>query len=202
MACFHTCSALDLRAPPRDTVPFDYAWRFQLKTTHMPPPPTPPPTPPGTKPDCSTFNTTRGSTCSGLKATALGNASAAACKAACCSEVGCTVYQFQAVGTNPTSNCWTGTCSTPFRGVNPTWNSGAVPTAPPVPPVPPPAPPPPQPYPKICGAACGVGYDDSAWTLVDAPHDYIVTLPIPNSNVSQTSCCGFFPRADAVYVDA
>ena len=146
LVCFHTCVAcatgLELQAPPRDMVPFDYTGRFRIKPAHAPPPPPPPPpTPPGPKPDCSKFNTTRGSTCSGLKATTVGNASAAACKAACCNEAGCTVYQFQAVGTNPTSNCWTGTCLTPLRGVSPTWKSGAVPTAPPVPPAPPAAPP-------------------------------------------------------------
>ena len=41
------------------------------------------------------------------------------------------------------------------------------------------------------------GYDDSAWPLVDAPHDYIVTQPFSNATGSKKT--GYFPRSNAVY---
>ena len=50
----------------------------------------------------------------------------------------------------------------------------------------------------MCGAECSVGFDDSGWDLIDAPHDYIVTLPITNSSTNNAGS-GFFPRANAVY---
>eukprot|EP00937_MAST-01D_sp_MAST-1D-sp2_P002119 g2119.t1 len=50
----------------------------------------------------------------------------------------------------------------------------------------------------MCGAQCGVGYDDAEWELIDAPHDYIVTLPITNATTN-SEASGFFPRANAVY---
>ena len=178
--------------PPRDTIPFDYAWRFSLAPDSPPSPPSPPPTPPGPPlppPDCSQFNTTNAATCSGLAPTVSGNASAAACRAACCREGGCTVFQYLVKGTNPTSNCWTGTCVSPLRGPTPGWVSGSVPTGPlPPHPIPPPPPTPPS---KACGAECTVGFHDKGWDLVDAPHDYIITLPITNV---RTWCVNSYAR--------
>ena len=162
-------------APPRDTIPFDYAWRFALAPGSAPAPPAPPPPPPPSPqpyPDCTKFNTTNAATCSGLHATASGDASAAACKAACCKEGGCTVYQYTE---HPSPSCWTGTCLTPLRGPTAGWVSGSVPTGPL-----PPQPTPPAPPSKGCGAECAVGFPDDGWGLVDVPHDYIIPLPITN----------------------
>jgi hypothetical protein len=173
-----------LPPPPRDIIPFDYAWRFSL----APSPPATPPSPPGPPlppPDCSKFNTTNAATCSGLIPTISGNASAGACKAACCKEGGCTVFQYLVKGANPISNCWTGTCISPLRGPTPGWVSGSVPTGPlppdPIPPTPPSS--------KVCGAECGAGFLDKGWELVDVPHDYIITLPITNVRAWHTTSC-------------
>ena len=49
--------------------------------------------------------------------------------------------------------------------------------------------------PLVC-SGCAKDANDSAWELVDVPHDYIVTLPV---NESCFSGGGYFPRRDAVY---
>ena len=127
---------------------------------------------------CPPFNTSvaSGGTCSGLSPTPAGDASAASCRLACCASDACSVYQYGL----STASCWTGNCTTPFVGNSSQWVSGASP----------------QPQPGGC-ADCAVGLNDSAWELIDAPHDYIVaTQPFDNKT---SAGAGYFTRVDAVY---
>ena len=153
----------------RQVVPFDYAWRFRTVPPAKPPPPPPPPW----RKECPAFNATSSATCSGLTATPAGNGSAASCRQQCCTNADCFVWQYSL--TSASDRCWTGQCKSPGPDV-PTWISQAAP-APSKPPPTPPAPPAPTPPENGC-VYCGVDVDDSRWELIDAPHDFIITQPI------------------------
>ena len=151
---------------PRQVLPFDYAWRFRKVQPAKPPAPPPPPR----RKECPAFNATSPATCSGLTATPAGNGSAASCRQQCCTNADCFVWQYSLAAAR--DRCWTGQCKSPGPDV-PTWISQAAP-APSKPPPTPPAPTPPE---SGC-MYCGVEVDDSQWELIDAPHDFIITQPI------------------------
>ena len=158
--------------PPaaRHSIPFDYAWRFKPVASPRTP----------AHPACPPFNTSvaSGGTCAGLKQTAKGDASAAACRLACCASESCFVFQYGANSTG--TRCWTGTCTSPFDGNSSLWASGAAPV----------------PRPGVC-TDCAVGVNDSAWELIDAPHDYIIATQAFDNTTSAGA--GYFTRVDAVY---
>ena len=110
---------------------------------------------------------------SGLKSAHV--TSAEGCAAACC-ELGETCFTWQYSSAKPGGGCWLGN-GKPFGGKPKITWVGASRAGPPPPIQPPPPPPPPGDGPDILpktspGAA--PSFDDSAWELVDLPHDYIV----------------------------
>ena len=159
-------------AAARESVPFDYAWRFHLGDVS---PATCPP---------NFFNSTPGVSCGGLQPASTAH-DAVGCAQACCGLAGCTTWQFNPRADKSTlkSHCWIGRCDKPLRNVTKEPWVGGVHSGPPAPtPVAPELQP---------------GYDDGAWPLVDAPHDYIVTQPFSNATGSKQT--GYFPRSNAVY---
>ena len=93
--------------------------------------------------------------CMGLSKNSASNADE--CRDACCSDVSCTIWQFD-VG-NPQDGCWIGQsddCNHP----NTAWVGGGRNTPGPIPPDP--------------GGPSSKDFDDSSWELVDLPHDGII----------------------------
>lgn len=149
----------------RDAVPFDYGWRFQLE---------------GARTTCPAFTPAPGTTCTGLKNSAAGQASAAACRQACCNNSACRVWQWTNAS-DPRANerCWIGQCDAPFRHGRQGWVGGFANATD-------------KPWPEVNWT-----FPDGAWPVVEVPHDYIITLPY--SNDSGTPQTGYFPRANAFY---
>jgi hypothetical protein len=78
------------------SVPFDYAWRFQMASAN--------------RTDCPDF-APGFMTCGGLRDEPSAAGSAQACRDACCKAQDCFVWQFKVNGTAPAgSRCWMGQC--------------------------------------------------------------------------------------------
>ena len=91
------------------------------------------------------------------------------CRAVCCGESSCTVWQWCPKGTDdggcqPAASCWTGAADIDHcKSVN-GWKSGGRHAAP----TPPPAP-------NACtDPRCKVAFNDSSWRSVNVPHDFVV----------------------------
>jgi hypothetical protein len=95
------------------TVPFDYAWRFQLTLPN--------------RTGCPPF-VPGSTTCQGLTNEPLAAGSAQACHDACCEAHDCFVWNFKANGTAPPvgSRCWMGQCQGPHHLNTPGWVSGVA----------------------------------------------------------------------------
>ena len=159
-------------ASARESIPFDYAWRFHLGDV------SPVTCPPGY------FNSTPGVSCGGLQPASTAH-DAKSCAQACCELAGCTTWQFNPRADKSTlkSHCWIGRCDKPLRNVTKEPWVGGIHSGPPAP--------------TPIAPELQPGYDDSSWSLVDAPHDYIVTQPFSNATGSKKT--GYFPRSNAVY---
>jgi hypothetical protein len=130
-----------------------------------------------------------GQACSGLQPEYT-MANATACAASCCADPSCVVWQFTSAlplppAPEPHGGCWQGSkpCTT-LRGKR-LWLGGARS------PLPPPPPGPAAPPGSTCTGACeAVGYNDSQWSTVDAPHDMLIRGSIRRSNQGQA----YLPR--------
>lgn len=146
-------------AATRETVPFNFGWRFYLGDPSAPPP---------AACNATTFpvNLT-GVRCDGL--TASEATTPADCEAAACYQ-NVNVWQFcikNATECNQTRQCWIGN-SVECSSKDANWVSGAKVSPTPGPtPSPSPTPPP----------AANPAFDDSRWPLVDAPHDALISTP-------------------------
>ena len=99
----------------RESIPFDYAWRFRLGD--------------GSNATCPAgyFNSTPGQSCSGLAAVPAAT-SAEDCAQACCNaRPTCRVWQYSAKNYKPTekAHCWMGVCKAPLHNRSPDWEGGA-----------------------------------------------------------------------------
>jgi len=176
----------------RDDVSFDFGWRFRQGLHHAPlprPPPSPPShdtCAPGTH---GAFVNASGVQCQKLSPKKLA-IDAAACAKACCADDGCGVWQF---ATASGQGCWIGTnasgCSKSAG-----WEGGAR-----DPPTPTPIPPAPTP-PGTVPPESTVGFDDSNWTAVSAPHDSLINNTV-SKELCPSGCSGhsYIPRYDAWY---
>jgi hypothetical protein len=167
-----------------ERITFDFHWRFFLGTPSA-----------GPAASCGASNFTRADQqmCSGLSAvdSAL---TPEACVAACCgtsplrtSDAPCSVWQFTENLNNSRAHCWVGQCKGKVRSNREGWQGGTRPAPPP----PPPGPPPP-----VTSGPAAVHYDDSAWPMVNAPHDYLIGLEYSPKNAFKN---GFLPRSDGFY---
>ena len=93
--------------------------------------------------------------CVGLGYLPGGDASPAACAAACCPDPSCLVWQWSKADTKP---CWGGQPTGPCQPGNGSF-AGAARTGPPGSDVPVPA---------------RVAFDDGGWAKVDTPHDFVI----------------------------
>ena len=156
ICCFQLLYAVSIHLaaslPPRETVNFDFGWRFSLGDHQIV--------------QCSDADfpvNYSNVECLGLHSSGATNADD--CRSVCCSDVMCEIWQYAS-----DKGCWIGTsdaydCNHP----NKDWVGGGRKT---------PAPPP-KPDPK--GPAF-TSYDDSMWELVDAPHDPIIKGQYDSSN--------------------
>ena len=164
-------------AAQRSVASLDYAWRYQ---------PDIPPAPPS----CNAPNTTfplpyDGQQCMGLEHQAQADGSVGACIDSCCADAACEVYQYCAPGQPCDSGgsgggCWTGTLAggcQPSQG----WQSRGRHVQPP---------PPPPPGTDCTDPRCLPGTDDSAWRVVNVPHDFVVE---GNFSASASTSQGFQP---------
>ena len=186
--------ALSLQQRPADAaerIKFDFSWRFFLGDV---------PDGPGGNCSAASFRSTGAEICGGLNAVPAAK-TVEACVAACCAEPSCEVWQLSNESDPEVTHgsaCWIGTCNKPLRNMTRgEWQGGARPTPPP---------PPPGPVPPVTTGPASVGYDDSAWAYVNAPHDYIIGLPyVANGSAcsKQHGCMkfkdGFFPRSNGFY---
>lgn len=180
------------RASPssgRTEVNFDFAWRFRLGRDHRPAP-APPPAPPAGCSGTFAFETANNLQCGGLSRDPSGT-TAALCKQACCTDNACAVWQWSEPAQS--GGCWRGFCSGTWNKNN-AWvggnRSAPYPIAPPPPPLPPN-----ETFPET-----KVGYDDSSWQLVNAPHDSLINQSA-NKQLCPDGCSGhsYLPRYDAWY---
>ena len=134
--------------PPRETVNFDFGWRFHLGD------------PAGERfVQCSDadFPTNYSNVvCRGLRHVAQAT-NADDCRDACCSDSMCQIWQYA-----NDAGCWAGT-SDDCNHQSKDWVGGGGRKTPA-----------PLPQPNPSGPA-STSYDDSKWELVDAPHDPIIT---------------------------
>jgi hypothetical protein len=143
---------------PREVVPFDFGFRFHLGAASTPPPP-PPCDPQGSFP-----RNVSGLQCLGL--TGSPATTAEACAAAACAA-GAEAWQLCAAFPGDCSApCFIGpggSCSTR----NPRFGAGGARA--------------PLPPPPFDPAPAQPGFDDSAWALVDTPHDALIATPFSQS---------------------
>ena len=163
--------------PPRAVVSLDLGWRFRRG---------PPPAPPG---PCLLGTNYTGLQCDGLSAvTAAG--SAAECAAVCCADASCELWQWSDTPA-PGGGCWVG--DVPAGGCNPgrEWVSFGNATR--------------NGAPGDVPAWAALNFADGAgnWTVVDAPHDFIITGADENASpyVNDSSLKGqaFIPKTVGVY---
>ena len=140
--------------PPRETINFDFGWRFLLGD------------PDGQFLQCGgaeDFPTDYSNVeCLGLHSAQVSNADE--CRDVCCSDIMCQIWQYA-----HDQGCWIGTsddCNHP----NKDWVGGGGRKTPA-----------PLPKPDPSGPA-STTYDDSKWELIDAPHDPIVKGQYNSSN--------------------
>ena len=172
-------AALAAAAAAQRTVgDLDRGWRFQPDSG-------------GPAPSCNDPNTTfplpyDNTQCMGLEHQAQADNSLADCINSCCADDTCEVYQFCAPGApcqgaGSGGGCWTGTlaggCSAGANG----WQSRGRHVAPP---------PPPAPGQDCTDPRCQPGTDDSAWRVVNVPHDFVVE---GNFSQSASTSQGFLP---------
>ena len=143
-------------SPPREVISFDFNWRIPKQGLSPAEPATCPPA------TVKNFKPTIDLRCSGLKAVPSAT-SEAICLDSCCADSGCEVYQFMN-GTAHGDGCWTGTCSSPgHMSKGNGWMGGSRA-----------APAPPGPQPAHTSGPLSPGWEDSAWELIDVPHDFII----------------------------
>ena len=132
--------------PPRETVNFDFGWRFHLGD------------PAGHQiVQCSDADfPTNYSNVECLRLRSSDAANADDCRSVCCSDVMCEIWQYAS-----DKGCWIGT-SDDCNHTNNDWVGGGGRKTPA---------PPPKPDPS---GPASTSYDDSMWELIDAPHDPIV----------------------------
>ena len=168
-------------AMPRETLPFDFAFRFAVERAQQQQ--QQPQAANCSSDPAAAFPVNRtGGACSGLKSN-YGMANATACAAACCADPSCVVWQFTDAlplppAPQPHGGCWHGSkpCRT-LRGI-PFWLGGARS----------PLPSPPSPPGATCAGSCeAVAYNDSDWSIVDAPHDMLIGGAVSESNRGQAS---------------
>eukprot|EP01062_Namystynia_karyoxenos_P078830 TRINITY_DN817_c2_g1_i2.p1 TRINITY_DN817_c2_g1~~TRINITY_DN817_c2_g1_i2.p1 ORF type:complete len:932 (+),score=288.83 TRINITY_DN817_c2_g1_i2:121-2796(+) len=145
-------------------VNIDADWKFNLGSGA-----------PGTPCPAGSFpDNLNGTQCLGLQEQAQ-IVSAAGCRAQCCQDETCAVWQWCPEGSSdcsPAATCWTGSRSNCQKG--PGWISAGRTVTPA----------PPSPAGKECTQPqCQVDYDDSKWRTLSLPHDFIVEG-------------GFDPKAD------
>ena len=155
-------------ASARSRESFDFGWRYILGDQGFKPHVSAPPSAAPTSGFCSFDKNISGTQCYNLSP--LDAASMDECAAACCVDYSCGLWQWQDPATNPTGGggCWSGPGDCSSNVSNPLWTS-FVRTAPP--------PGPPHPSGAPCTDAsqpCAAGFDDSAWRVVNTPHDFIV----------------------------
>lgn len=128
----------------RESVNFDFGWRFLLGE-------------PGgvTCPPNSFPKNLSGVECMGLQHAGEGDPSAELCADACCGDTSCMVWQWEDPATQG-GGCWMGD-STECTNKSPKW-VGAGRT---------------EPGP-VAPTAANKTYDDSAWRVVNAPHDFSI----------------------------
>ena len=170
---------------PRTVQSFNFGWRWGPIDKPKPAPPSPP------KGCAGKFEFTQndGKQCAGLSHITKGDASEAACKAACCEDNGCGDYQWRDPKISG-GGCWAGVCYQ--MNDSPPWRGGHrnPPIAPPTP-SPPPGANPPQAQP---------GFDDSHWDIVSTPHDALISQA-PSKELCSSGCrghsCRFFKSREA-----
>ena len=135
------------QASGRETINFDFAWRFHLGDL----------SPAATCPPNAFPKNLTGQRCSGLHHT-LAN-SPEECMNDCCADEECAIWQFASPASQETHGCWIGQSDQCSKG---DWESGERTLPAPTPP------------PATTGPTSR-GYDDSKWELVDVPHDAIVS---------------------------
>lgn len=135
--------------------------------------------------------------CGGLQKNSAGDASAKACAGACCGEAGCMTWQWLG-GKTHGAGCWIGTCAKPGHPSK-TWVGGQRVG-------PPPAPGPPSPTPPVTSGPLAEKYDDSSWSMIDVPHDFIINgtngINSNGSIYSQStpgSGTSYLPRNESYY---
>ena len=163
-------------AAQRSVASLNVGWKFVTDK---------PPTPPACNDPEGTFPLPYDNKqCDGLSAQAqAGNLDA--CIDSCCSDAACEVYQWCAPGQPCDSagsggGCWTGSLSggcTDGQG----WQSRGRHVQPP---------PPPPPGTDCTDPRCQPGTDDSAWRVVNVPHDFVVEF---NFSQSADTSHGFLP---------
>ena len=167
--------ALATAAAGRDTLSFDYGWRFHLGDPAQPPPPPPAP------PNCAKPSEVFTANVTGRQYTGLGTdasaSSAEECAAACCRfheafQPRCWVWQWAAnapANWSSRPRCWLGAPKDKRVFTNSSIWVGFSRATPP-----PPGPSPPLPRNPPAAAA---GFDDSGWERVDTPHDMLMASP-------------------------
>jgi len=131
-------------------------WKFELLGANPPPCADP----------NSTFPIVLNKQCLGLTQIPYAG-DANACQDACCADDTCAVWQWcppGAANCQPSSSCWIGPSDQCTGGTG--WVSRA--RTPPKPPAPP------APGGGCSDPHCAPGTDDSAWRVVDVPHDFVV----------------------------
>lgn len=149
-----TAPLLCAATPARVESTFDYAWRFHSHDD---------PAAVACYVDSAANWATNltGSTCTGLTYIAQGRIDAPGCMKSCCANPECLAWQWKIEQwRNGTGGCYQNLEGVPFQcKVDPasTWVGGSRKAAPPMP----------------AYSFAEQGFDDSAWEVVDAPHDFV-----------------------------
>lgn len=153
----------------RESVSFDYGWRFFLGDPAAPPRPPPQRMLNCTMPETAFPVNVSGKVFEGLQSD--GATSAASCAAACCAlnndfaTTRCWVWQWHQAANLSRPSCWLGTPkdkrkysndATVLGFARPTPNASIPASAP------------------TNSPASDPGFDDSQWAIVDTPHDYLI----------------------------
>eukprot|EP00729_Bicosta_minor_P016929 gene16929-8158_t len=183
---FGLICVLALTAPTecREKVNFDFAWRFKLNPHTTPPPPSPSPSPhPPLPPPSPNPPPNRLATCKNCKhGTNYGTGSISIihtgtyndCCTACAAQPECQCYLKDNADTSQQEDRWS--------GIMPANVSVTVHPSPPAP-----SPPAPESQP---------GFDDSAWLVVDAPHDMLINQ---DYNPANSKGMGYLARGSGWY---